>query len=84
MKGKICGWENALDPEEEEEFRTLQRQMDKLQKIRFPMSIVPKEGQLRKTLLMVFEDGSHEACRSLIYLRLERDDGLVVCRLVTR
>jgi hypothetical protein len=68
----------------EEEFRTLLREMDKLQKIRFPRSIVPKEGQLRKTLLMVFGDGSHEACCSLIYLRLVKDDGQVVCKLVTR
>jgi hypothetical protein len=29
MKGKIGGWEGALDPEEEE-FRTLLRDMDEL------------------------------------------------------
>jgi hypothetical protein len=42
-----------------------------------------KEGQFRKPLLMVFGDGSLEACCLLVHLSWERDDGQVVCRLVT-
>jgi hypothetical protein len=41
------------------------------------------EGQFKKPLLLVFGDGSREACCSLVYLRWERDDGSACCRLVT-
>jgi hypothetical protein len=57
--------------------------MDELWKIRFPRCVCPLEGQFRKPLLLVFGDGSQGACCSLIYLRWERDDGSVCCRLVT-
>jgi hypothetical protein len=33
---------------------------------------------------MVFGDGSWEPCCSLVYLRWERDEGQVICCLVTR
>jgi hypothetical protein len=75
MKGKIGRWKSTLDPEEGE-FRILLKDMDKLQGIRYPRYVVPKEGQFGKPLvMMVFWDGSCEACCSLIRFRWERDDG---------
>ncbi len=57
--------------------------MDELQKMRFPRCVCPLEGQFKKPLLLVFRDGSREACCSLVYLRWEPDDCLGCCRLVT-
>jgi hypothetical protein len=41
------------------------------------------EGQFKKPMLLVFGDGSREACCTLVYLRWERDDGTARCVLVT-
>jgi hypothetical protein len=43
--------------------------MDELWWIRFPRYSCPLEGQFKKPLLLVFIDGSREACCSLVYLR---------------
>jgi hypothetical protein len=83
MKGKGGGWESALDKEEEEEFRILLCNLNELRKIRFPRRVQPLEGQFKRPLLLVFRDGSPEACCTLIYLRWEREDGTACCRLVT-
>jgi hypothetical protein len=83
LKGKGGGWESPLDKEEEDEFRSLLRDLNDLGEIRFPRCVQPLEGQFRKPLLMVFTDGSKEACCTLVYLRWERDDGMACCRLVT-
>jgi hypothetical protein len=56
LKGKGGGWESALDKEEEEEFRSLLRDLGELQKIRFPRCVQPLEGQFKKPLLLVFGD----------------------------
>jgi hypothetical protein len=45
--------------------------------------VQPLEGQFKEPLLMVFGDGSQEACCSLIYLRWEKEDDTACCRLVT-
>jgi hypothetical protein len=66
MKGKGGGWESALDKEEEEEFRILLCDLNKLRKIRFPWHVQPLEGQFKRPLLLVFGDGSREACCTLI------------------
>jgi hypothetical protein len=56
LKGK---WANGrVDQEEEKEFRGLLRDLNELRKIRFPRSVQPLEGQLKKTLLLVFGNGS--------------------------
>jgi hypothetical protein len=83
LKGKGGGWESAVDQEEEEEFRGLLWDLNELRKIRFPRCVCPLEGQFKKPLLLVFGDGSREACCSLVYLRWERDDRLACCRWVT-
>jgi hypothetical protein len=83
LKGKSGRWEFALDQEEEEEFRGLLRDRDELRKIRFPRCVFPLEGQFKKPLVLVFGDRLREACCSLVYLRWERDDSLVCCKLVT-
>jgi hypothetical protein len=84
LKGKGGGWESALDKEEEEdEFRTLLRDLSDLRKIRFPRCVQPLEGQFKRPMLMVFEDRSRESCCMLVYLRWERKDGTACCRLVT-
>ncbi len=57
--------------------------MDELRKTRFPRSLIQLEGQFKIPILMMFGDGSREACCSLIYLRWERNDSQVVCCLVT-
>jgi hypothetical protein len=57
--------------------------MDKLRKTRFCRCVIPLEGQFKIPILMMFGDGSREACCSLVYLWRERDDGQVMCRLVT-
>ncbi len=75
--------ESALDRKEEEEFRGLLRDLNELQKIRFPRWVQPIGGPFKKPLLLVFGDGSREACCSLIYLRWEREDGTPCCTLVT-
>ncbi len=67
LKGKTGGWQSTLDPEEEEEFHGLLRDMDELRKIRFPRRVVTLEGQFKIPLLIVFGDGSREACCSLVY-----------------
>ncbi len=36
-----------------------------------------------RPILMVFGDGSREACCTLVYLRWERDDGTACCWLIT-
>jgi hypothetical protein len=41
------------------------------------------EGQFINPMLMVFGDGSREACCTLVYLRWEREDGTAQCCLVT-
>jgi hypothetical protein len=41
------------------------------------------EGQFKNPMLLVFGDGSKEACCTLAYLRWERDDGTARCFLVT-
>ncbi len=43
----------------------------------------PLEGQFKNPMLLVFGDGSREACCTLVYLRWERDDGTARCVLVT-
>jgi hypothetical protein len=83
LKGKGGGWESALDKEEEVEFRNLLRDLGDLRKIRFPRCMQPLEGQFKRPMLMVFGDGSREACCTLVYLRCEREDGTACCRLVT-
>jgi hypothetical protein len=80
LKGKTGGWESALDPEEEGDFRGLLRDKDELRNIRFLRCIVPLEGQFKNPLFMVFGDGSREAFCSLVYLQWKRDDSKVVCR----
>jgi hypothetical protein len=82
LKGKGGGLESALDREEEEEFRNLLRDLNKLRKIRFPSCVQPSEGQFKKPMLLVFRDRSQEACCTLVYLRWERDDGTACCRLL--
>jgi hypothetical protein len=62
LKEKGGGWESALDKEEEEEFRSLLRDLGELWKIRFPKCMQPLEGQFKKPLLLVFRDRSREAC----------------------
>ncbi len=37
---------------------------------------------MRKPILVVFGEGSREVCCSLVYLRWERDDAYVECRIV--
>jgi hypothetical protein len=83
IKGKEGNWETPLDKEEEEEFRQLLRDLKELREIRFPRCVQPLEGQFRRPLLLVFGDGSREACCTLVYLRWERDDGSAQCVLVT-
>ncbi len=83
LKGKGGGWESPLDKEEEDEFRNLLRDLNDLCEIRFPRCVQPLEGQFWKPLIMVFGDGSREACCTLVYLRWERTDGTASCRLVT-
>ncbi len=72
-----------MDKEEEDEFRKLLRDLNELREIRFPRCVQPLEGQFRKPLLMVFGDGSQEACCTLVYLWWEREDGTACCRLIT-
>jgi hypothetical protein len=83
LKGKEGNWETPLDKEEEEEFRQLLRDLKELREIRFPRCVQPLEGQFRRPLLLVFGDGSREACCTLVYLRWEREDGSAQCVLVT-
>jgi hypothetical protein len=82
LKGKEGGWESLLDREEEEEFRQLLRDMKELREIRFPRCVQPLEGPFARPMLMVFGDGSREACCTLVYLRWEREDGTARCRLI--
>ncbi len=84
LKGKEGGWETPLDKEEEEEFRQLLRDLKELREIRFPRCVQPLEGQFRNPMLLVFGDGSREACCTLAYLRCEMEDGTARCYLVTR
>jgi hypothetical protein len=65
LKGKEGGWETPLDKEEEEEFRQLLRDLKELREIRFPRCVQPLEGQFKNPMLMVFGDGSREACCTL-------------------
>ncbi len=83
LKGKEGGWETPLDKEEEEEFRQLLRDLKELREIRFPWCVQPLEGQFKNPMLLVFGDGSREACCTLAYLRWEREDGTACCFLVT-
>jgi hypothetical protein len=83
LKGKEGGWESPLDKEEEEEFRQLLRDLKELRETRFPRRVQPLEGQFVRPMLMVFGDGSREACCMLVYLRWEREDGTACCRLIT-
>jgi hypothetical protein len=83
LKGKEGGWETPLDKEEEEEFRQLLRDLKELREIRFPRCVQPLEGQFRNPMLLVFGDGSREACCTLAYSRWEREDGTARCYLVT-
>jgi hypothetical protein len=83
LKGKEGGWETPLDMEEEEDFRQLLRDLRELREIRFPRCVQPLEVQFTKPMLMVFGDGSREACCTLVYLRWEREDGTAHCYLVT-
>jgi hypothetical protein len=83
LKGKEGNWETPLDKEEEEEFRQLLRDLKELREIRFPRCVQPLEGQFKRPMLLVFGDGSREACCTLAYLRWERDDGTARCVLVT-
>jgi hypothetical protein len=59
------------------------RDLKELREIRFPRCVQPLEGQFRNPILMVFGDGSREACCTLVYLRWERGDGTARCCLVT-
>jgi hypothetical protein len=83
LKGKEGGWETPLHKEEEEEFRQLLRDLKELREIRFPRCIQPLQGQFKNPMLLVFGDGSREACCTSAYLRWERDDGTARCLLVT-
>ncbi len=83
LKGKERNWETPLDKEEEEEFRQLLRDLKELREIRFPRCVQPLEGQFKRPMLLVFRDGSREACCTLVYLRWERDDGTARYVLVT-
>jgi hypothetical protein len=83
LKGKEGGWETPLDKEEEGEFRQLLRDLKELRELRFPRCVRPLEGQFMNPILMVFRDGSREACCTLVYLRWEREDGTAQCCLVT-
>jgi hypothetical protein len=56
--------------------------MDNLRKVKFRRSITSKEGQFKEPTLIVFRDRSYEACCLLIYLRWEREDSHMECRLV--
>ncbi len=82
-QGQRGNWETPLDKEEEEEVRQLLRDLKELREIRFPRCVQPREGQFRRPMLLVFGDGSREACCTLVYLRWERDDGTAQCMLVT-
>jgi hypothetical protein len=56
--------------------------MDELWRIKFPRSITPK-SQFKNPTLLVFSDRSGEVCCFLVYLRWERDDDHMECRVVT-
>jgi hypothetical protein len=45
--------------------------------------VQPLEGQFKNPMLLVFGDGSREACCTLAYLRWERDDDTARCFLIT-
>jgi hypothetical protein len=45
--------------------------------------VQPLEGQFARPILIVFGDGSWEACCTLVYLRWERENGTACCRLIT-
>ncbi len=45
--------------------------------------ILFKEGKFKEPILMIFSNGSREACSSLVYIRWVKEDGHVECRLVT-
>jgi hypothetical protein len=83
LKGKEGRWESLLDKEEEDEIRQLLRDLKELREIRFPRCVQPLEGQFARPMLVVFGDGSREACCTLVYLRWEREDGTACCRLIT-
>jgi hypothetical protein len=83
LKGGGGRWESPLDKEEEDEFRQLLRDLNELREIRFPRCVQPLEGQFMRPILMVFGDGSCEACCTLVYLQWEREDGTACCRLIT-
>jgi hypothetical protein len=57
--------------------------LKELREIRFPRCVKPLEGQFKNPMLLVFRDGSREACCTLAYLRWERDVGTARCVLVT-
>ncbi len=54
-----------------------------MRKIKFPRPVVPLKWQLKEPILMIFGDGSREACFSLVDIRWKQEDGHVKCRLVT-
>jgi hypothetical protein len=83
LEGKGGGWEGPLDKEEGDEFRRFLRDLNELREIQFPRCVQPLEGQFKRPMLMVFGDGSREACCTLVYLRWEREDGTACCRLIT-
>ncbi len=58
------------------------RDRDKLRAVKLPRCIMPREGHFKEPILMVFGDGSKEASCYLFYIRWEREDEHVLCRLV--
>jgi hypothetical protein len=51
--------------------------LDELRKIKFPRSIMPLGEKFKEPILIVFRDGSREACSSLVYIKKEQEDGHV-------
>jgi len=81
----VLDWDSPVPKATADLFMEILFQLKELREIKFPRTFRPEVslGQVKeKPMLMLFGDGSREACCALAYVRWEMTDGRVVCKLL--
>ncbi len=79
---KVVGWDELIPAGTNEEFQRVVSHLAELRAITFPRAAKPKKDVVSKPMLLIFEDGSTMASSTLAYLRWQRADSTVQCRLL--
>jgi len=83
--GEVLYWDSPAPQATADSFLESLSELKEVRKTKFPRTFRPEASLGRvdgKPMIMMFGDGSREACCALAYARWKMTDGSVVCRLI--